>query len=345
MDIANTYYSEAFQTGPVYVPDAVTAEVAVLDGPDGVPRPGILFDGAGLKPNFAYQVKLEGKPSYFYPDGNDWANEQIGYAGRWWLTVINLRTGDVIDEWNSSDSEYEYWKVRNFKDARKKRLYVFQGYLLFGFFVTDPAGTIVDGEGNPGAAVMVDSSLHVLWKESQRLPQANDTASVDHLVRAAADLYAYDRVIPETVESVYGEWEPTRPVPGQLVLPDGEYTLRLVITEESFHNDLGDGADPLGGFWQTVLAADSLSFTLGTAPPPQPELGSLAGTVTIGGKPARKVPVVLLQNGVPVRSTTTNPKGSYQINDLEFGAYEIECDGIPAGTVQIDGDVLLDIQL
>jgi len=56
----------------------------------------------GLKPNFAYQIKLNGKPtSSWGADGDDWANEQLGNFGRWW--------GD-------------------------------EGYIMFDYFVTDSQG-------------------------------------------------------------------------------------------------------------------------------------------------------------------------------------------------------------
>lgn len=37
---------------------------------------------SGLKPNFSYQMKLEGKPSE-----DAWANQQIGNLGRWWSNI------------------------------------------------------------------------------------------------------------------------------------------------------------------------------------------------------------------------------------------------------------------
>lgn len=40
---------------------------------------------SGLKPNFAYQMKLTGRPTKASnPPANDWSNEMIGKLGRWW---------------------------------------------------------------------------------------------------------------------------------------------------------------------------------------------------------------------------------------------------------------------
>ena len=340
MDIANNVYSGTFQASYSYDDAAVAADTDTFTCADGLERTVILFAGSGLKPNFAYQLKLEGKPTYFYSDGDDWANEQLGYAGRWWLIRISTRTGEIIDQSNSDDTEYEYWKDRGFKDARKKIQYVFTGYLLFGYVVTDESGNI-PAESGP---VLVNSALHVLWKESQRVPGINDSLSVEHTIAVDEAEYGYDGLTPVlATEAVYGEWEPTRDLPGELVLPDGIYSVALIVTEESFHS-----AAPLGGNWQTVLAADSFEFAVGDTPPPPPppaELGSLSGTVTIGGRLARKVTVGLIQDGGVVRTTMTNPKGSYSFQDLAFGDYEIECDGLPVGSVTIDGDIALLIVL
>jgi len=357
MDIGNNYFSAAFRGSFLYDDATVTADALVIDCPDGNARPAISLVGSGLKPNFAYQLKLEGKPTYYYgADGDDWANEQLGYAGRWWLTVYNTRTGEVVDAWNcDDDADYEYWKSRGFRDNKRKREYVFKGYLLFGFLITDPSGNITDSQGNPDLPVLVDSSLHVLWKESQDShysKRAEDTESVVHVISANGDSYGYD-LPPTGTEAVYGEsqygWENTRALPGELVLPDGDYNVALIMTEETFHNGLGDGDDPLGGFWQTVLAASTVEFTIGTPPPPPPpppELGSLSGTVLIGGGPLRKGAVDLLgAEGQGDFSAKTNPKGYYTIVELPFGLYDMWCDGTLFGPVVIDGDVVLDISI
>ena len=79
-----------------------------------------------LKPNFAYQVKLVGKPTKVWgAGGDDWANEQIGYAGRWWRRQPNPG--------NANDADYEAHK--------DDPSYIYEGYLLFDFFVTNEQGS------------------------------------------------------------------------------------------------------------------------------------------------------------------------------------------------------------
>jgi hypothetical protein len=75
----------------------------------------------GLKPNFAYQIKIAGKPIYgarghgphttrnaagqitVLPDGGgeDWANEQLGRVGRWWCDTQHA------SQTNFDDSHYQ----------------------------------------------------------------------------------------------------------------------------------------------------------------------------------------------------------------------------------------------
>ena len=107
----------------------------------------------GLKPNFAYQMKLVGKPVYGSPEdsakkgrgfgpyakrsnskgiisvvdgnGEDWANETIGKIGRWWNDSLqgsstNAVTDSVFDSTYPNESIY--------------------GYIFMGDFVTDANG-------------------------------------------------------------------------------------------------------------------------------------------------------------------------------------------------------------
>ncbi len=97
----------------------------------------------GLKPNFAYQVKLKGVPKY-----RD-SFERIGYLGRWRLPNRGP---------NCSDREYAAYE--NKSEARS--------YLFFDFFVTDEHGnatknfmrtvrctscTAVPGKENPAPGI------------------------------------------------------------------------------------------------------------------------------------------------------------------------------------------------
>jgi hypothetical protein len=108
MDIADNLYSSTYQSSFTYTQPLVTISFSNTSS---------TFSGTltatGLKPNFAYQMKLVGNA-----DMDDWSNEQLGYAGRWWRVQPNPG--------NSNDTDYD-----NNKDDPN---YIYQGYLFFGFF-------------------------------------------------------------------------------------------------------------------------------------------------------------------------------------------------------------------
>jgi hypothetical protein len=64
--------------------------------------------------------------------------------------------------------------------------------------------------------------------------------------------YAYGPQAPDGNVTLYYEyqWYRTNPV----VLPNGSYKCRFVLTEESFHNN--KDTTPLGGYWKGVLATE-----------------------------------------------------------------------------------------
>ena len=217
-DIAGSLYSDGYRSSYGY------------DQADGVlhhDRAGrSVFRGqiaaANLKPHFAYQIKLVGKPTAKWgADGNDWANESLGYAGRWWRHQPNPG--------NATDADYEAHKG--------DPAYVYEGYLLVDFLVTDSGGQAVYEFAS-------DSSYHVLWQTSQRPPGPSDGP-----VRGF-------EVDGETVE-IYGEWEPTRALPGQATLPAGQYNVQLVLTEESWHSE--------ESAWAAAVGAPTVQFEI--APP------------------------------------------------------------------------------
>jgi len=133
MDIADNLYSVAYQESFTYGQPEMPVVTFTYNNKANTFK-GTLT-ATGLKPNFAYQIKLVGKP-----DLDDWSNEQIGYAGRWWRKQPNPG--------NSNDTEY--------KANRDNPDYIFEGYLLFDFFVTDEIG-------NVSISFAADSSFHVLW--------------------------------------------------------------------------------------------------------------------------------------------------------------------------------------
>jgi hypothetical protein len=192
--------------------------------------------GVKLKPNFAYQMKLVGRSSVVSAQGppasasdpEGWASWQLGHNGRWWC---------LTDEWNVTDAELDS-HLRQGHDVR--------GYLLFDFFLTNARGNVT----KPFA---LKSTYHVLWRKDQRAPGANDSTVVWHKIRRGA--WGYGLPNPPVLAGavgVYAEWEPGRALPGQVTLPAGPYPVLLNITEESFHDNLGNSV-PYGGFWAQVL--------------------------------------------------------------------------------------------
>jgi hypothetical protein len=250
-DVSTTPYD----AGKIASYDYASAEVVFAYQDDGTTIGGEIT-GSNLKPNFAYQLKLNGKPSYFWGlDGNDIANERIGFAGRWWLNKVEKATGTVVGGWNSNDAEYVAWKDQDFTDGVYD--YVYEGYLLFAYLVTDEGGHVAQG-------LAIDSSHHVLWKTAQRARGTNDSSPTMHtfVVNEASGWYANSQ--PDVMRSIYAEWEPTRALPGQLALPAGAYAARLFLTEESFHESTGS---PASGSWATVMTHDEVEFVITTPVP------------------------------------------------------------------------------
>jgi hypothetical protein len=246
--------STPYEAGPIGSYDYASATVQFEYLESGPVLTGVLT-GSGLKPNFTYQVKLNGKPSYFWDAaGDDVANERLGFAGRWWLSRVERSTGSVVGGWNSDDAEYASWQSLGFTDGTHD--YVFEGYLLFDYAVTHAAGDV-------SQTLTVDSSFHVLWKATQRPPGPNDSDPVAHVfvVDGASDWYASSQ--PDETRFLYAEWEPTRALPGELSLPVGSYAVRIFLTEESFHENV---ASPSSGRWATVMTHDDFRFAI--HPPP-----------------------------------------------------------------------------
>lgn len=230
-DIAANLYAASYQDDYTYQDAGVTVTFEYcLDS---------TFTGhlaaSNLKPNFAYQLKLVGKPEAVWgSDGDDETNERIGYAGRWWRMTPNPG--------NSNDEDYEAHK----DDPE----YIYEGYLLFDFFITERLGT---------AAVdfASESSYHVLWWEHQRTSGPCDSPTRWHTVIGYATDPAYDGDVGPTDIGVYGEIE--RLCFGETALPAGSYNCRLALTEESFHQT-GEGE----GAWATVMVCDTMAFEMGS---------------------------------------------------------------------------------
>ena len=171
------------------------SQVKVTLDPPGKAYLSGSVDATGLKPNFAYQIKLAGRNSKLQTNGtgDDATNERLGSIGRWWRAYPNPA--------NSNDADYAAHK----DDPN----YAYSGYLIVGFFLTDENGTAnTRFEGF--------NSFHVLWRTGQRLPAVNDGPPQNAVLPATAGNPAYDTSNPAQSVAIYGEWEPTRTTPPQI---------------------------------------------------------------------------------------------------------------------------------
>ena len=176
------------------------------------------IEGKGLKPNFAYQVKLNG--IYEYRE----AFEAIGSVGRWRFP------GRAT---NYTDGDYT-------RALRKSRA---EAYIMFDFLITDAAGNVVRD-------LELNHSLHVLWNASRQRGDCRSADSVPFWVDAsAAEVYARPKAL-STLERIWAEREHVRYERGDDVvcLPPGTYHATLALTEESFHDHGEDG-----GWWATAF--------------------------------------------------------------------------------------------
>jgi len=239
MDIADFQYRDSYLSSFTYDEPSVTLTFC-----DTANTFSGTLTATGLKPNFAYQVKLVGKPQTVWgADGDNWTNEQIGYAGRWWRKQPNPG--------NSNDADYEAHK--------DYPAYIFEGYLLFDFFVADE-------QGSAALNFFADSSFHVLWAThdstgdgpGHRDPGSNDSAVryIDFTASPTTNSDAYYFDYGAAHVGIYAEWQSDRDPPGEIVLAPGAYNCQLILTEESFHQS------DLGGGWASVLGYDDINFTL-----------------------------------------------------------------------------------
>ncbi len=126
--------------------------------------------------------------------------------------------------------------------------------MIIGFFITDEAGSITTRfEG--------DNSFHVLWRTNQRSPFTNDGPVNQFVLPATTGNAAYDILSPSLAMGIYGEWEPTRALPGEMAMTPGHYACDFVLTEESFH-DSGNYA----GNWTAAMGAP-IEFDIGAPTP------------------------------------------------------------------------------
>lgn len=264
-DIDNNLYASSFRAGPNAFSYARAIVTLTYEREPGEPYFTGRIEARGLKPNFAYQLKLAGKPLYgsrgFGATGSlvnvtsrnmdarpflgqrrdaqgralpinadDWTNQQLGFAGRWWDDTRPPGT-------NLDDAYYKTYYPRH-------TLY---GYIFGGDFVTDEFG-------RANVPIASNRSYHITWQDKQ--DGIEDVLFGDFVVRSSqAPFYGYGRAIAPTRARLWYEYEAARP--NMVRLRAGTYHCRLLLTEEAFHTSGGEA----GGVWQTVLASEEVRDT------------------------------------------------------------------------------------
>jgi hypothetical protein len=178
-----------------------------------------------LKPDFTYQVKLEGIPAC--AGGDDETNERIGYSGRW--SCLDCEASPAGN--NRSDAQYEANKLLPDGHPDKECI---AGYLVFDYFVSD-------SNGDADVWIETDASYHVLWCGPVSGSNADLYSGYTPSGAYCTDgkYCTYENITPETERPAFH------------YLPDGQYlNVRIALTEESFHQDCGT--------WCTVLQREIL---------------------------------------------------------------------------------------
>ncbi len=226
---------------------------------------------SGLKPNFWYQMKLVGKPQRGVAGwgafGDDTANENIGYAARWWCTTDGTTTNfDDNYYWNNYGSPA-------LADSRRQDTY---GYLYMAGFLTDEHGNAntqitTDENGKPvytsvPVAFNGNKSYHVTWKKGQN--GFFDVLIGTPLVKSTHGYGYGSPFISTTPVELWYELErgySTRGnqprTPTDIRLRSGSYNCRFVLTEETFHNNPDFASSYNGGRWQVVMATEDYAWS------------------------------------------------------------------------------------
>ena len=252
LDVADQKYGEKFRESYSYS----QAQVFLSYNTTG-PLLRVKLLGHLLKPNFAYQLKLVGKPEHS-------SNELLGQIGRHWQETWDGKQWDDGHNLNdkgsgfaSTPNDETYHNLREIVDPTSPtgRKHRFTHYLLFDYFVTDVNGSV-------SLQTSVCSSFHVLFKLEQRTPDQNESIRVYAVHRPDSDssfFYAYPEnfFFSPLQVSLFAEWERLPLEEQKLRL--GKYDVKLLLTEESFHGDV----DHLAGQWPAVMGVDT-EFTITT---------------------------------------------------------------------------------
>lgn len=229
MDLADALYMTSFRSKFAY--PAGKAQLVLNSTAAGLSFQ-IIAPARALKPNFCYQMKIEGPAIASTPAGLDPVNAALGYNGRWWDDTRNIPLTDADIPSYLGDT--------------------IKGYLYFDFIVTAADGSI-------NVTVPVANSYHVTFKSTQQTRLAKDGPLRVFKVNAVKDGWAYDnKKATSTSISLFGEAEPGRAAPGTLKLPAGSYSgVEFRLTEESFH-----ATSTYGGKWRTVMNASLPTFSV-----------------------------------------------------------------------------------
>ncbi|RYG73666.1 hypothetical protein EON80_03125 [bacterium] len=193
------------------------------------------IEAQGLKPNFAYQLKLAGKPVNggrgWGEKGDDRANEAIGRVTRWWNDSTQA---------NSNDTQFN----ANQKLDPENQASIY-GYDFMGEFVTDQNGNAsVDFNGS--------KAYHIVWQDKQKSNQHRVFGNFK-ISSNTPPYYGYAQKMAQKTVKLWYEWEPRRV--HDVKLPPGTYNCRFLLTEETFHAlDIENG-----GKWPTVLASEDFT--------------------------------------------------------------------------------------
>ncbi|MFW5866919.1 MAG: hypothetical protein ACOCX2_03820 [Armatimonadota bacterium] len=192
-----------------------------------------------LKPNFAYQLKLVGlaplrgvTEAANAANARAWSSWQLGRLGRWWCEDC---------QWNVLDADL----ATHVEDGHEVT-----GYLLFDWLVTDE-------KGDADHRFSLDSSLHVLWRVGQRERGPKDSPPRWYSISRPGGVYPRSVAEAKQQLGIFAEWEPDRPEIGEARLAPGGYHVGMNLTEESFHDNLGDDRTlEGGGCWAWVLQSE-----------------------------------------------------------------------------------------
>jgi len=248
LDVANQIYKDQYINKYNYTKATVGIQ---FNTDEGILQGGLT--AKNLKPNFTYQVKLAGNPQL-----NPEANENIGFAGRWWQETWNgsawtggqnlNNKGDTGSSPNPNDEVYFSRKDIPDLTSPTGLKYRYTGYMVFDYITTDD-------RGNASFSFTVDNSYHVLWKTTQSVHTASDGPVKTRNFDVKKSLPAYDVDYPPQTVSIFGEWE-RLPVDGVFLAP-GTYNCKFFLTEESFHG----GGGTYAGNWAAAMGAP-ISFEI-----------------------------------------------------------------------------------